>query len=90
MADPDLQIRGKWGEGGGDVLGGHPEPEIWGSVSKNNFFSALRGSVWCKNKGGGLGAGSPGPFPGSATEFVIIQVFLSYLSVDVSSDCVFR
>ena len=78
------------GRGGGDVLGGHPDPEIWGSVSKNNFFLPFGAQFGVKIRGGGLGAGSPGPFPGSATEFVIIQVFLSYLSVDVSSDCVFR
>ena len=46
---------------GGDVLGGHPDPEIWGSVSKNNFFSALRGSVWCKNKGGDWGRAPRAP-----------------------------
>ena len=76
---------------GGNVLGGHPDPEIWGSVSKNNFFLPFGAQFGVKIRGGGgLGAGSPGPFPGSATEFVIIQVFLSYLNVDVSSDCVFR
>ena len=61
MADSDLQIRG-----GGS---GHPDPEIWGGgpVSKKNFApppkkSALRTSVWSKNRGGG----PPGPSPGSA------------------------
>ena len=57
MADPDLQIRGKGG-------GGHPDPEIrgGGGQSLKKCFSALRVSVWSKNKGGG-GAGSPGPLP---------------------------
>ena len=36
------------GRGGG---GGHPDPEIRGVVSQK-FFSALRASVWSKNKGG--------------------------------------
>ena len=31
------------------------------------FFSALRASVWSKNRGGGVGLGPPGPSPGSAT-----------------------
>ena len=51
MADSVLQIR----EGGG---GGHPDPEIsgWGDGLKKKF-SALRASVWSKNKWG------PGPPP---------------------------
>ena len=57
MEDPDLQIRGG---------GGHPDPEIRGTVSKN-IFSTLRASVLSKNKGGG----PPGPSPGSATEWYI-------------------
>ena len=52
MADPDLQIR-EVGGGGGE---GHPDPEIRGAQSLKNFFSALRASVWSKNKRGG---GSP-------------------------------
>ena len=47
--------------GGG---GSHPDPEIRGVSSLNNCFSALRASVWSKNKGG---PGPPGPLPGSAT-----------------------
>ena len=45
VPDPDLEIKG----GGG---GGHPDPEIRGRspVSKISF-SALRASVWSKNKG---------------------------------------
>ena len=46
MPDTDLQIRG--GGGGRGCL--------------KHFFSALRASVWSKNKGGGGGS------PGSATE----------------------
>ena len=56
VAGPDLQIR--WGGGGG----GHPDPEISGGRRRGrseNFFSALRTSVWSKNMGGG---GCPGPF----------------------------
>ena len=37
VADPDLQIGGGVGEGGGR--------------SQNIFFSVLRASVWSKNKG---------------------------------------
>ena len=52
MADPDLQIRGGVGGGGG----GHPDPRIRGrAVSK--IFSVLRASVWAKIGGGGR----PGP-----------------------------
>ena len=50
VADPDLQIRG--------VV--HPDPDIkrgGGRGSQKKFFSALRTSVWSKNKGRG---GSPG------------------------------
>ena len=48
--------------------GGHPDPEIrWaGGHSPKKFFSALRASVWSKNKGGGVGGrGPPGPSPGA-------------------------
>ena len=51
------------GEGGGR---GHLDPEIRGPGLKKKFFSALRGSVWSKNKGGG--AGPLGLSPGSATD----------------------
>ena len=59
VADSDLRIRGG---------GGHPDPEIrGGGLQKNNIsapppqkkFSALRTSVWSKNKGGG----PPRPLP---------------------------
>ena len=46
MADSDLQVTG----GGGGEGGGGPYPEIRETVSKT-FFSALRVSVWSKNKG---------------------------------------
>ena len=57
VADPDLQIRGG---------GGHPDPEIRGGGGvKKKFFSALRASVWAKNK---RGRRAPRvPFTGSAT-----------------------
>ena len=58
MADPDLQMAG----GGGN---GHPEPEIrrgGGRSQKKN--SAIRASVWSKNKGGGTPRHLP---PESAT-----------------------
>ena len=48
VADPDLHVTG----------GHHPEPEIRGGGLKK-IFSALRASVWSKNKGGGQGP--PGP-----------------------------
>ena len=46
---------------------GRPDPEIWGSLIKNFFFSALRASVWYKNKGRGE---PPRPLPGSTTVLV--------------------
>ena len=56
VADPDPQIR--WG-------GGHPDPEIRGGQSlKKKRISALRASVWSKNK---VRRGPPGPSPVSAT-----------------------
>ena len=70
VADPDPQIRGK-GRAGGQVQGGHPDPEIRGSSVSKKIFSALRASVWSKNRGGG-GAGSPGPLPRSATVFCLV------------------
>ena len=66
MPDPDLEIRSVCGGEGG---GSHPDSYIvgggGGSRSPKRFFSALRASVWCTNRGGG---GNPGPFPGSATD----------------------
>ena len=48
VADPDLQM----GKGGGRGGGGHPDPEIRGGAGlRKCFFSALRSSVWSKNKG---------------------------------------
>ena len=51
VPDPDLEVRGGRGDG-------PPDPEIsgGGAVFKK-FFSALRVSVWSKNKGG------PRPLP---------------------------
>ena len=46
VADPDLQIKGTEGVGGGS----HPDPEIRGGGGLKIFFSALRASVWSKNK----------------------------------------
>ena len=52
VADPDLQMRG----GGRN---GHPDPEIRrGTISKKKI-SAIRVSVWSKNKAGG----TPRPLP---------------------------
>ena len=54
MVDPDLRIRRGGGEG--------PVIQIlrWGRVrSPKKFFSALRATVWSKNRGGG----PPGPLP---------------------------
>ena len=44
----------------------------WG-LKKKNFFSALRASVWSKNKRGG---GGPGPSPGSAAEMQLYGTLL--------------
>ena len=38
-----------------------------GEGPPKNIFSALRALVWSKNKGGGGGAETPGPSPGSCT-----------------------
>ena len=56
MSDPDLQ---NWGGGGG-----LPDPEIRGTQLgfQKNIFSALWGSVWSKNEGGG-GDGFPRSLP---------------------------
>ena len=35
------------------MLGGHPDPEIWGSVSKNNFFLPFGAQFGVKIRGGG-------------------------------------
>ena len=64
VAGQDLQIRGArpsrpWDKGG------------WRSQKKKHF-SAFRASVWSNNKGGGggrAGAGPPGPFLGSTTDY---------------------
>ena len=58
MSDPDLQI-----SGGGF---GRTDPEIRGGGRSEKIFSALRASVWSKNKGE---PDPPGPSPGSATDF---------------------
>ena len=47
--DPDVQVGG----GGGKAGPGHPDPEIRREPGLKFFFSALRASVWSKNKGGG-------------------------------------
>ena len=58
VADPDLQIRGGGGDGGG-----HPVPEIrGGEAGLKKFFRPLRPQL-----GVGEGVGTPGPSPGSAT-----------------------
>ena len=48
VPDPDLEIRVVGGGGGG-----HPDPEIRGGAVSNQIFSALRASVWSKNRGAG-------------------------------------
>ena len=53
VADPDLQMGG----GGGN---GHPDPEIRrAGRSPKKKFSAIRASVWSKNKGRGEPQASP-------------------------------
>ena len=62
MADPDLQINGAAGEGGGGGRLSRPRDKGEGAISQKNF-SALWASVWSENK---RGAGA-GLSPGSAT-----------------------
>ena len=66
MQDRDLEIRG----------GRSSRPlEKGGEESHQKIFSALRASLWSKNKrgpgagaGAGAGAGPPAPYPGPATD----------------------
>ena len=51
VADPDLPIKG--GVGGGEEGAGHPGLEIKGKGRSPKIFSALRASVWSRNRGGG-------------------------------------
>ena len=59
VADPDLQIRERWGGGGGS----HPDTEKRGVVSKD-IFRPFGPQFALKIRGG---AGPPDPSPGSAT-----------------------
>ena len=60
MPDPDLEIRGGGG-GWGESSRPLDKREEVGVGSPKNIFSALRASVWSKNKGGG-------PSPRSTTD----------------------
>ena len=62
VANPDLQIRG-----GGAVIQTLRE----GGGGSKTLFSALRASVWSKNKGG---PGYPGPSHGSATATIVLNI----------------
>ena len=64
MADPDLQIRGGQGAGGGS----HPGPEIRGAQFPKIFFRPFRPHFRLKIR---VGAGPSGPSPGSATANVM-------------------
>ena len=35
------------------IVNSHPDPEIRGGAVSNKIFSALRASVWSKNRGAG-------------------------------------
>ena len=62
MQDPDLRDKGGGRSSGPlDKAGGR---------SPKKIFSALRASVWTKNKGGGGGGAPPGPYPGSGTGYI--------------------
>ena len=56
MADPDLQLRGGAGGGGGVI---QTLRKGVGPVSKKKLFGPIRAPVWSTSKGG--------PSPGSAT-----------------------
>ena len=75
-------------KGGGRVGDGHLDPEIGGPGLKKKFFSALRASVWFKNKGGGGGGGRVVPLglsPGSDTD---ASLFFSHSLCDLwHSNC---
>ena len=56
-----------------------------GARSPKRFFSALRASVWTKNKG------APGPSPGSATENILFVLLLRITSWQLTSfSCYFH
>ena len=50
MAEPDLQVKGEEGRGGG-----HPDPEIRGTGSSHQKIFFDPASVWSQNKGRGGG-----------------------------------
>ena len=52
MADPGLQIRGRGGGGDGYAVIQTLRNEKRGAQTPKFFFSALRASVWSKDKGG--------------------------------------
>ena len=56
VPDPDLKIRG-----GKGARSSRPFDKRGGGGLQKKLFSALRASVWSKNKGGW--AGPPGPLP---------------------------
>ena len=67
VGDPDLQIRRG---------AGHPDPEIRGGWAVSNFnFSALRASVWAKNKGG---LGPPGAPPLDPPLYCVEKIDVGY------------
>ena len=73
MPDPDLEIKG--GAGG---KGGHLDPENRGP-GLQIFVSALRTSVWSKNKGGVEETGVAGPLPPLDPPLLIVQSCLDTL-----------
>ena len=59
----DIEVSGRSRPSDKGGRGGHPDPKIMGYPASKKIFSALWGSFWSKNKGGG----PLGPSPGFAT-----------------------
>ena len=73
VSDPDLEIRG----------GGHPDPGISGGAGLQKYVSALRVSVWSKNRGGWAHR----PPPLDPPLLYSLSIIGCYNSVNISRNC---